>query len=322
MPLVSVVTALYNHKPFLAERVRSILGQSLRDFEWIVVDDCSTDGSYDEIRRLTAADGRVKTFRNPENVGCMRTNERAMDYAQGQYIYRVDSDDSCDSRFLEVMTSVLAAHPEAGFAYCRCLRMDERNGVWGGVPYKPGRYWRAPDAFPELALNYTIRAPSLLFRREKIIEAGGVNRMPPGMASEWHVDWHLALRLALISDLVFHPQALAYHRTHRTNLSRDMRIGLNNLALLEDVFDHLPAHCRHFEALRTEAYQRAAQHLYAAATELRKRGHEREFLDATGFISRYVPGLAPEKPRRLRRLADAAALALVKRLTYRRLRPG
>ncbi len=322
MPLVSVVTALYNHKPFLAERVRSILGQSLRDFEWIVVDDCSTDGSYDEIRRLTAADGRVRLLRNDRNRGHMVTNQRGLDEARGTYVYRVDSDDSCDTRFLEAMTAVLAAHPDAGLAYCRSLRMDERNGVWGGFPRRPGRYWRAPEAFPELALAYAIRAPAILFRRDRLEEVGGFDRRPPGMTAEWHADWHLSLRLALVSDLVFHPEALAYHRTHGSNLSRDAGLMLNNFALLEDVFDHLPPGREHLNSFRAPAYRNAAGGIHSAIRSFPAQGLSGEYERGNALIARYIPGFVPDEPRHLRRLAGAAALALVKRLTYRRLRAG
>ncbi|HKX08458.1 MAG TPA: glycosyltransferase family 2 protein [Stellaceae bacterium] len=322
MPLVSVVTALYNHKPFLAERVRSILGQTLRDFEWIVVDDCSTDGSYDEIQRLTAADTRVRVLRNERNRGHMVTNQRGLDEARGTYVYRVDSDDSCDGRFLEAMTRLLAAHTDAGLAYCRSLRMDARNGVWGGFPRRPGRYWRAPEAFSELALNYTIRAPSILFRRDKLEEVGGFDCRPSGMTSEWHADWHLSLRLALSSGLVFHPEALAYHRTHGTNLSRDAELMLNNFALLEDVFDRLPPSCAHLAAFRAGAYRNVANGIHSATQSFPAEGLHAELQRASALIARYVPGFVPEEPSRLRRLADTAALAAVKRLTYRRLQAG
>ena len=322
MPLVSVITALYNHKPFLAERVRSILGQSMQDFEWIVVDDCSTDDSFDEIRRLTEGDGRVRVLRNERNRGHMVTNQRGLDDARGTYVYRVDSDDSCDARFLATLTSVLAEHPDAGLAYCRSLRMDERNGVWGGFPRRPGRCWRAPDAFPELALNYTIRAPSILFRRDRLQQVGGFDHRPPGMTSEWHADWHLALRIALISDLVFHPEALAYHRTHGTNLSRDAELTLNNFGLLEDVFDHLPSDCSHLEVLRPAAFHNVANGVHSLIQFFRAQGLADEFRRAQALIARYVPGFAPAKPSRLQRLTEIATLALVKRLTYRRLRAG
>ena len=322
MPRVSIVTALYNHRPFLAERVRSILHQTFGDLEWIVVDDCSTDGSYEEITRLTERDARVKVLRNETNLGHMLTNQRGLDRAEGAYVYRVDSDDSCDRRFLEVMTGVLDANPASGFAYCRSLRMDVRNGTWGGFPRQSGRYIKAPEAFPEFVLDYPIRAPSLVFRRRQLEHVGGFDRRPPGMTGEWHADWHLALRMALVTDLVFHPEPLAYHRTHASNLSRDMRLTLNNFPLLDDIFDHLPEACRRYDALRPEAYRRVARRIYADLRILREVGSDdAEFNRGMALIEKYVPGIEPPPGRTLLRDAmRSAASAAIKLATYRRRR--
>jgi len=319
MPFVSIATGLYNHKPFIGERVRSILSQTLRDFEWIVVDDCSTDGSYEQVCSLTKSDHRVRVLRNSVNQGFMRTNQIALDQARGLYVYCADSDDSCDAQFLAVMTTVMETNPEVGFAYCRSLRMDTRNGVWGGFPRQSARYIKAPQAFPELALNYTIRAPSLLFRRAALERVGGFYRLPPGVTAEWHADWHLALRVALISDLVFHPEPLAYHRTHTTNLSRDFELMLRNFSLLEDVFNHLPESAHHFQPLRHDAYRHVAEQIYPALQNLKGSGRRNEFDYGMEMIRKYVPDFKPARRLPLRGLLNTAAMALIKIATYRRL---
>ena len=319
MPLVSIVTALFNHRPFLAERVRSILRQTLRDFEWIIVDDCSTDGSYEEMRRLTAADARVAVLRNDRNSGHMRANQRGLDQARGTYVYRVDSDDSCDVRFLETMSGLLATDPAAGFAYCRSLRMDAHNGIWGGFPRRSGCTIKVPDAFPDLAQAYSIRAPSLLLRREALEAVGGFDRRPAGMTTEWHADWHLSLRMSLVCDLIFHPEPLAYHRTHGSNLSRDTQLMLNNFALLEDVFDNLPARWRYLDAFRPTAYQNVANGIYWAVRHFPMPKQQREYDQAMALIARHVPGFRPSSRSMARRMAERAAGALIKRFTYRRL---
>ena len=318
MPRVSIVTALFNHRPFLAERARSIFSQTLRDFEWIVIDDCSTDGSYDEICRLTVADARVKVLRNERNLGHMRTSQRGLDQARGTFVYRVDSDDSCDARFLETMSGILAANPTAGFASCRSLRMDVHNGVWGGFPRRPGCTFRAPDAFPGLALGYSLRAPSLLLRRETLEAVGGFDRRPAGMTTEWHADWHLSLRMSLVSDLITYPKPLAYHRTHGTNLSRDTQLMLNNFALLEDVFDNLPAFRRDLEVFRPAAYGNAANRIYWGLRDFPMREPQQEYDQAMALIARYVPGFQPTARSATRHIAERVAEALIKRLTYRR----
>jgi glycosyltransferase involved in cell wall biosynthesis len=319
MPLVSVVTSLYNHRPFLPERVRSILGQTLSDIEWIIVDDCSTDGSFDEIRTLTRSDARVRLLRNSSNQGHIRTNQRGLDEASGEFVYRVDSDDSCDPTFLRKMTDVMNAHPAAGLAYCRSLRMDAKGGIWGGIPKKPGFLLTAPDGFARLALNYDIRSPSLLFRREVLERVGGFLCLPAGMTTEWHADWHLALRVTMVSDMVFHPEALAYHRMHHSNLSRDRVLAINNLRLIDDIFSKLPPECRQHAGLRREALRRVAAGVYRGVTE-HPGAAAAELQETLGVIRSYVPDFTPPQRAGMREFLDRLLHGGVKLATYRQLR--
>ena len=313
MPRVSIITALYNHAPFLAERVRSILRQSMTDFEWIAIDDCSPDDSYAVMLGLTEHDARVKLRRNPANLGFTRTVQRGLDEASGDFVYIADSDDSCDLRFLAVMSRILDANPAAGFAYCRGLRMDVRNGIWGGFPKQKARYFKAPKAFPQLALGYHIRQPTLLYRRAAIERVGGFAHPRINANS----DWYLALRLALHTDVVFHPQPLGYHRTHGSNMSGNPANGLENFILLEDVFAHLPDPLRHFQSLRQPAYRAAAIRMRASIELLRKRGPEREYREIAAAVQTYVPEFDALPESKVRRRALQFAHWLVKLLTYR-----
>src|SRR5262249_49125649 len=199
------------------------------------------------------------------------------------------------------------------------LRMDTKNGVWGGLPVQHARYVEAPNAFPELALNYQIRAPSILFRRDRVERVGGFDRRPVTLVGEWHADWHPSLRLALVSGLAFHPESLAYHRTHTTNLSGAPGLTLNNLALLKDVFDHLPDACRRYDSLRGEAYRAAADRLYPSVMRLRGGADEAEFADAISEIKKYLPDYTPPKAAPIRGAILGGAVAAIKLLTYRKL---
>ena len=291
----------------------------MADFEWIIVDDCSTDDSFGEIRQLTGHDRRVLLLRNSENLGFTLTVQRCLDNAAGKFVYLADSDDSCDLRFLEVMSGLLEANPNAGFAYCRGLRMDAKNGVWGGLPRQKPRYIKAPNAFPEQVLNFTIRQPTALFRADKIREIGGFARLPLKGTS----DWYLVLRLALVADVIFHPEPLGYHRSHGDNMSGKPAVGLENFLLLQDVFDHLPDDLRHFESLRMPAYRAAAAQMRASVEQLHLLGREQEYREALDTMRHYVPDFETHPGNgHGYRLARMLAQALAKLLTYRRLTPG
>src|ERR1039458_5534808 len=103
MPRLSVVTPSFNHADFLLRRASSILSQSFHDLEWIIVDDCSTDSSFEILLKLRARDSRVRLFRNLINRGLGATTNIAISHSSGDYIYRAESDDCCDLTLFEHM---------------------------------------------------------------------------------------------------------------------------------------------------------------------------------------------------------------------------
>jgi GT2 family glycosyltransferase len=92
-PLVSVVMANFNGGPYLAESIGSVRKQSLQDFELIVADDASTDGSAGLIEEMCALDPRIRLLRSDRNSGPAAARNRAIDVARGEWIAVVDSDD-------------------------------------------------------------------------------------------------------------------------------------------------------------------------------------------------------------------------------------
>src|SRR5262249_42264689 len=91
-PLVSVVMSVFNGEQFLAEAVESILSQSFRDFEFIVIDDGSTDNSATILESYLKKDSRLRVF-HQENMGLVESLNRGCGLAQGRYIARMDADD-------------------------------------------------------------------------------------------------------------------------------------------------------------------------------------------------------------------------------------
>lgn len=91
-PRVSVILPSYNHELYIERSVNSILSQTFSDFEVVILDDCSTDSSWEIIQSLAAHDGRIHAFRNEKNMFCGAI-EAAMDNARGDLIAIAHSDD-------------------------------------------------------------------------------------------------------------------------------------------------------------------------------------------------------------------------------------
>ncbi|MGM9616110.1 glycosyltransferase family 2 protein [Butyricicoccus sp.] len=126
MPEVSVVMPAYHAEPYIERAVRSVLEQTMQDFELIIIDDCSQDGTYDMICSMAAADSRIRPFRNEVNAGVAATRNRALDLCRGQYVALLDSDDIWHADKLEQQLAVLRQH-QADLVYCSYALMDEHG---------------------------------------------------------------------------------------------------------------------------------------------------------------------------------------------------
>lgn len=92
-PKVSVIMSVYNCEKYIRQAIESILNQSFRDFEFIIVDDCSTDKSLEIIRKYQDKDNRIKIILNSENIGLTKSLNKAIKQTQGDYVARMDCDD-------------------------------------------------------------------------------------------------------------------------------------------------------------------------------------------------------------------------------------
>lgn len=111
-PLVSVLMSVYNGERYLAQAIESVLGQTFREWELIVVDDGSTDGSRALLEEYARGDDRIKIIRNDENEGLPRALNKAAAIASGRYLARQDADDISRPERLQRQVDVLEANPD------------------------------------------------------------------------------------------------------------------------------------------------------------------------------------------------------------------
>ena len=98
---ISVIMSVYNDENNVANAIQSILDQTFDDFEFLIIDDCSTDNTYEEMTKFVN-DSRVKLYVNEENIGLTMSLNKLIEESNGKYIFRQDSDDiSFKNRFVE-----------------------------------------------------------------------------------------------------------------------------------------------------------------------------------------------------------------------------
>jgi len=115
-PTVSILTTCYNREAYLADCIESVLDGHYQDFELIIVDDQSKDGSLEIARRYAARDGRVKVHLNEVNLGDYPNRNKAASLARGKYIKFLDADDMHGKWAMDIMVDAMERFPDAGFA--------------------------------------------------------------------------------------------------------------------------------------------------------------------------------------------------------------
>ena len=126
-PLISVIMPLYNAERFVGESIGNILGQTVGDFELIVIDDASTDSSYDIASRYAAQDARIVLMRNDANHGAAYTRNRGLETARGSFITFMDADDRCSPERFARQTAFFGQHPQIVTIRCSGRTMPENR---------------------------------------------------------------------------------------------------------------------------------------------------------------------------------------------------
>lgn len=206
-PAISVLMSVYNGEAYLAEAIESILAQSFADFEFIIVNDGSTDGSGDIIRRYT--DTRIRLLEQP-NSGLIVALNRGVAEAQGKYIARMDADDIALPGRLALQYAHLEAHPEIGVLGGSISIMDAEGNRTRDSAYPQGHAEMA--AF--IVKGSPLAHPAVMMRTDLVKKLGGYR------AAYRHAeDYDLWLRVFEHSRIDNLPDIVLRYRQHANNVS-------------------------------------------------------------------------------------------------------
>jgi glycosyltransferase involved in cell wall biosynthesis len=129
--------AVYNGEKYLAEAIESILNQTFRDFEFIIIDDASTDNSLEILEKYQRSDERIHIYRNNENVGLGVSLQRAVDLASSEFIARMDADDICTPDRFEKQNAYLNSHHEICILGADHWLINDQGLIIGELHYPP-----------------------------------------------------------------------------------------------------------------------------------------------------------------------------------------
>ena len=173
-PLVSVIVGVYNKERFVGECLRSVLAQTYTNWELIVVDDASTDGSLAEVERAVGGDSRVRILRRKTNSGHPSVpRNNALAVAKGNILMLLDGDDVWIPQKMEVQVAWMLKHPTYRFCHARCWKVDEDGNILqvrheAGLP-------PSGDYRPALAERMWVATSTMAFCRDLYDKVGAFN---------------------------------------------------------------------------------------------------------------------------------------------------
>lgn len=217
-PLVSVVMPSYNHREFVGKAIESVLGQTYENFEFIIADDGSTDGSPEVISGYD--DTRIKFIRFEENTGFWAC-EYIYGQARGEYIATIASDDMWEETLLEKYVAFLEKNQEYGCCFCQPEIVDGNGIILENTMYHTmftAENRTKEEWFKCLYLKGNcICAPSMCLRGSVYKELG-----PLRFQFRQLQDYEYWLRLVQISNIYIYPEKLIKYRVHEEGDNRNI----------------------------------------------------------------------------------------------------
>jgi len=300
-PRVTVLTTVYNGLPYLREAIESTLNQSYRDFEYLIIDDASTDASVECI--LMYDDPRIRLVRNEKNLGTANTFNKGLALITTPYVIRLDQDDVNLPKRIEEQIAYLDAHPDIAIV-CSWEHTIDSHGTrlrdWTRTIDNYGEFLA-----PILLGLCPIWHPSIAFRKDAMIAVGGFDA-----AYTRAEDFDVTARIALARlGAAVVPR---FHLLQRQHASQQTKLYGNRTAAVA-------------RRVHTEALQRFSSSPYLEnlgyflrlepdPTGLRKRK------DYLRIIQRMLTELIQTVAEKQR--LSAEELASLKRLIYQRVGPG
>lgn len=234
MPKVSIILPHYNHGNVIEEAINSITDQPFDDYEIILIDDTSNDGSIDIIKKLCSENGKIKLFENNTNLGTAKSLNLGVEEASGEYMVCRAADDLTMPVFFETAVSLLDKYPQAGMCTGEVAFFSETSTDAKietlALSDKP-EYFSPEVLVSEWKSDYNIPSCSSMFRREIFKKAG---KYIPNL--EWHSDWFANMIIAFRSGLVFCPEVFTKFRLSSNSFGNSK---LMNKPIVDKIYTHL-----------------------------------------------------------------------------------
>ncbi|MZK49881.1 glycosyltransferase [Clostridium beijerinckii] len=166
---ISIIMPVYNNAKYLKEAIESILNLSYKDFELIIIDDCSTDYSRQIIEFYIKSDGRIKYLKNKKNLGSARTIKEGVGIAKGKYIFLAAGDDISLTNRIESHLSIYKKNTNVGIIVSNAIVIDSNSNETGELYIIDDEVTNENISINQLKRNYCLGATMSIFNDKKIL---------------------------------------------------------------------------------------------------------------------------------------------------------
>jgi len=210
-PKISVIMSVYNGEHYLAQAIESILNQTFQDFEFIIINDGSTDRSEEIIKSYD--DDRIILI-NQQHKGLIYSLNYGLQKAKAKYIARMDGDDISLPDRLAIQLSFMEKHDDIGVLGTGCQFIDHLGFLTGEKLNRQGEHFEILNSILKAKGYVSIIHPTVMIRKDLLLRVGGYNERFPVCE-----DVDLFLRIAKISKLHVIPDMLLLYRLHQESVS-------------------------------------------------------------------------------------------------------
>ena len=234
-PTLTVVMPNYNHSMHLPKSLGALVNRERPPDELIVIDDGSTDNSWEIIQDFARRHPCIRAYRNDKNIGVVPTVDRALQFATGDYIYGAAADDYVLPGFTEKTMELLSQHPEAGLCCTIGDWQELHTGLnWHmgvGMADKPA--YLSPDRMMELERRgkFFIAGHTVIVKRSALFEAG---KFPT--EAKYGSDWFTYNLIGFRYGICFVPEVLAVSQIDSTtSYNKGRRDKAGDLRVMEEM---------------------------------------------------------------------------------------
>ncbi len=228
---ISVCIPLYNAEKFIAKTIESVLAQTRRDFELLVIDDGSTDSSVEIVESYK--DARIRLLKNETNLGMHGSMDRCIREAKGKYVLILCNDDLITSDCLQEKAAILENYQNVNLVFSASEIINEKgNVIMKRSPFKKTQCFEGKQLAKKSfeTKNIFAEPSNVMMRREAALQVGGFDKR-----IKYSIDWEYWLRICSTGDAFYINKSLSQFRISEQSMTSQL-VKRRKEILNEDIY--------------------------------------------------------------------------------------